>query len=215
MKEEKIAFPSSGVTLEGLMSIHEALSARGGVVLCHPHPQHGGNMHNPVIASGVQGASEAGFSTLRFNFRGVGESEGRYADGIGEREDVQAAVDCLNATAGERAHPLILFGYSFGAWAGIPVAVGDGRIDGMVVVAPPIEMYDFGFLKGCKKNKRIVAGSEDLFCPLPLLKKWYQQLEEPKSLTVIQGADHFFFSHQRTLIFPIKEFFQTVLQETR
>jgi alpha/beta superfamily hydrolase len=213
MKEEKIIFPSSGIRLEGLMSINEALSAKGGVVLCHPHPQHGGDMHNPVIVSGVQGASEAGLSTLRFNFRGVGESEGRFADGIGEREDVQAAVDCLNATFGERVHSLILFGYSFGAWAGIPVAVRDGRIHGMVVVAPPLEMYDFGFLKGCKKNKRIVAGSQDAFCPLPLLEKWYQSLEEPKSLTIIEGADHFFFSHHRSLILPFKEIFKTVSQE--
>jgi uncharacterized protein len=210
MKEEKINFPSCGIRLEGLMSINEALSAKGGVVFCHPHPQHGGDMHNPVIASGVQGASEAGFSTLRFNFRGVGESEGRYADGIGEREDVQAAVDRLNATFGERVHSIILFGYSFGAWAGIPVAVRDERIHGMVVVAPPIEMYDFSFLKRCRKNKRIVAGSLDLFCPLPLLEEWYRQLDEPKSLTIIQGADHFFFSDHRSLILVFKEFFQTL-----
>jgi uncharacterized protein len=213
MKEERIVFPSSGIALEGLISINEALSARGGVVLCHPHPQRGGNMHHPVIASGVQGASEAGFSTLRYNFRGVGESGGRYADGIGEQEDVEAAVDCLNATFAERVHPLILFGYSFGAWAGMPVAVRDGRIDGMVVVAPPLEMYDFDFFKGCRKNKLIVTGSQDLFCPLPVLKEWYQQLEEPKRLTVIQGADHFFFSHHQSLIFPIKEFFRSVSQE--
>jgi uncharacterized protein len=213
MREEKIIFPSSGINLEGLISINEALSAKGGVVLCHPHPQHGGDMHNPVIASGVQGASDAGLSTLRFNFRGVGESEGGHADGIGEQEDVHAAVDCLNATFGERAHSLILLGYSFGAWAGMPVAVRDRRIHGMVFVAPPLEMYDFGFLKGCKKNKRIVAGSQDLFCPLPALEDWYRQLEEPKSLTLIRGADHFFFSHHRSLILPFKEFFQTVSQE--
>jgi uncharacterized protein len=210
MKEEKIFFQSSGIRLEGLLSNQEAFSARGGVVFCHPHPQYGGDMHNPVIASGVQGASEAGLSTLRFNFRGVGESDGRYGDGIGEREDVQAAADCLDATFGERAHSLILFGYSFGAWAGMPVAVRDGRIHGMMVVAPPLEMYDFGFLKGCKKNKRIVVGSQDLFCPVPLLEEWYRQLEEPKTLTLIQGADHFFFSHLRSLILLFKEFFKTV-----
>ena len=76
-----------------------------------------------------------------------------------------------------------------------------------------VEPTAFGFLKGCKKNKRIVAGSQDLFCPLPLLKEWYQHLEEPKSLTIIQGSDHFFFSHQRSLIFSFKDFFQTVSQE--
>ena len=167
-------------------------------------------MHNPVILSGVHAATETGLSTLRFNFRGVGESGGNYTEGVGEREDVQAAVECLNATFGDREHSLILLGYSFGAWAGMPIAVQDGRIHGMAAIAPPLEMYDFGFLKGCKKRKLIVAGSQDLFCPLPLLEEWYRYLDQPKSLAIIQGADHFFFSHQQSLLLPLKEFFRGV-----
>ena len=166
-------------------------------------------MHNPVILSGVHAAWEAGLSTLRFNFRGVGESEGAYSDGIGENEDVQAAVECLNETFGERDHFLILVGYSFGAWAGMPIAVQDGRINGMVAIAPPIEMFDFGFMKECKKKKMIIAGSQDLYCPYPLLEEWYRHLDEPKALTIIQGADHFFFSHQSFLIPPLRKFFET------
>jgi len=210
MKERKIFFPSTGIKLEGLMHTDEALSTRGGVILCHPHPQYGGDMDNPVILSGVDAASEEGFSTLRFNFRGVGESEGAYADGIGEIEDVQAAVEYLDSTFGDRNHSLVLFGYSFGAWASTPVAVRDGRIHGMVAIAPPLELYDFGLLRGCKKEKLIIAGSQDLFCPLPILEKWYQHLEEPKSLAIIQGADHFFFSHHWSFIPPLREFFKTI-----
>jgi hypothetical protein len=209
MKEEKIFFPSSGFKLEGLISKDEAFSAKGGVIFCHPHPQHGGDMHNSVIHSGVHAAWEAGLSTLRFNFRGVGESGGAYSDGIGEKEDVQAAIACLNGTIGEQDHFLILVGYSFGAWAGLPIAIKDGRINGMVTIAPPLEMYDFGYLKGCPKKKLIVAGSQDLFCPLPLLEEWYQQLADPKSLFIIEGADHFFSSHQRSLLPPLREFFRT------
>ena len=208
MKEEKIFFRSSGVKLEGLVNTDEALSAKGGVVLCHPHPQYGGDMHNPVILAGAHAAWEAELSTFRFNFRGVGESEGVYSDGIGEKEDVQTALEYLNKTFGKRDHFLILLGYSFGAWAGLPVAIRDGRIDGMVAIAPPLEMFDFGFLKGCRKKKLIIGGSQDLYCPLPPLEEWYHQLDEPKSLTVIQGADHFFFSHHRFLIPPLKEFFK-------
>jgi len=209
MKEKAIFFPSDGIRLEGLIA-NEALSARGGVVFCHPHPLHGGNMHNPVIAAGVDAALDAGLSTLRFNFRGVGESEGAYADGLGETEDVQAGVDYLSSTLGGRS-PLILLGYSFGAWAGLPVAVRDERVKAMAAVAPPLEMYDFGFLKGCKKNKRMIVGSQDLYCPLSVLNEWYQTLDEPKSLTVLQGADHFFFSHHRSLIPPLIQFFSSVL----
>ena len=209
MKEEEIFFPSSGFKLEGLISTDEAFSANGGVIFCHPHPQYGGDLHNGVILSGVHAAWEAGLSTLRFNFRGVGESEGTYSDGIGEREDVQAAIECLNGTFGGRDHFLVLVGYSFGAWVGMPIAIRDGRINGMVAIAPPLEMFDFGFLKECKKRKLIVAGSQDLYCPLRLLEEWFQHLHEPKSLTIIQGADHFFFSYSRSLIPPLKEFFKT------
>jgi alpha/beta superfamily hydrolase len=210
MKERKIFFPSTGIKLEGLIHTHEALSARGGVILCHPHPQYGGDMDNPVILSGVDAASEEGFSTLRFNFRGVGESGGAYAGGIGEIEDVQAAVEYLDSTFGDRNHSLVLFGYSFGAWASMPIAVRDVGIQGMVAIAPPLELYDFGMLRGWKKKKMIIAGSQDLFCPLPVLEKWYQHVEEPKSLAIIQGADHFFFSHHRSLISPLREFFKTI-----
>jgi len=210
MKEEKIFFPSAGIKLEGLIRTNEALSARGGVILCHPHPLHGGDMHNPVITSGVEASCEAGFSTLRFNFRGVGESEGGYSDGAGEKEDVGAAVECLDATFRERDHSLIVLGYSFGAWTGLPVALRDSRINGMAAIAPPLEMYDFSFLKGCPKKKLIIAGSEDQFCPLHLLERWFEDLDEPKTLALIEGADHFFFSHHRSLLPPLIEFFKTL-----
>ena len=90
------------------------------------------------------------------------------------------------------------------------MAVEDERFEGMVVIAPPLEIYDFGYLKGCKKKKLFIAGDHDSFCPLSLLEGWYQQIEEPKSLAVIPGADHFFFSHTRLLHPPLREFFKTI-----
>jgi alpha/beta superfamily hydrolase len=158
----------------------------------------------------MEAASQEGFSTLRFNFRGVGASGGSYNDGIGEKEDVKAAIDYLYSRQKDSNLPLILLGYSFGAWAGLPVGVQDSRIKGMVAIAPPLELYDFGFLKGCKKRKLLISGSRDLFCPVPLLEKWYGHLEEPKSLVIIEGADHFFFSHTRFLIQPLREFINSV-----
>ena len=95
MREEKVLIPSSAIRLEGLLSNQEALHLKGGVILCHPHPQYGGDMYNPVIAIAVEAASQEGFATLRFNFRGVGESEGSYGEGIGEREDVKAVIEYL------------------------------------------------------------------------------------------------------------------------
>jgi len=213
MKEEKVFIPSTGIRLEGLLSIQEASSFRGGVILCHPHPQYGGDMDHPVITTAMEAASQEGFSTLRFNFRGVGESEGSYGEGIGEKEDVKAVTDYLYLRLKDNHSPLILVGYSFGAWAGFPIAIEDGRFEAMVGVAPPLEIYDFGFLKGCKKKKLFIAGNRDLFCPPSRLEKWYQQLEEPKSLVVIPGADHFFLFQTRFLSQPIREFLKEISSE--
>ena len=210
MREEKVLIPSGAIQLEGLIKIHEALSFKGGVIFCHPHPQYGGNMHNLVITTAVEAASQEGLSTLRFNFRGVGESGGSYEEGIGEREDVKAVIDYFSSTL-KGAHPsLILLGYSFGAWAGLPVAIQDKRISGMVTIAPPLQLFDFGFLLGCKKKKLFIAGDQDLFCSASLLEEWYRNLDEPKSLAIIPGADHFFFSHAHLLTQPLREFFRTI-----
>lgn len=215
MREEKVFIPSNAnaFQLEGLLSIHEAPSLKGGVIVCHPHPQYGGDMYNPVVTTAVGMASEEEFATLRFNFRGVGESGGSYGEGIGEKEDVLAATEYLSLKFKDSNPSLILVGYSFGACVGLPIAVQDKRIKGMVAVAPPLEMYDFGFLKRCRKKKLIIAGARDIFCPTPLLEEWYQQLEGPKSLTIIPGADHFFSFHAHLLRQPLIEFFKKMSSE--
>jgi len=213
MKEEKVFIPSTGIRLEGLLSIQEASSFKGGVILCHPHPQYGGDMDHPVVTTAAEAAFEEGFSTLRFNFRGVGKSGGSYGEGIGEREDVKAAADYLYSSLKDNHSDLILVGYSFGAWAGFPIAMQDERFEGMVGIAPPLQIYDFGFLKDCKKKKLFVAGDRDLFCPRSSLEEWYRQLEEPKSLSIIPGADHFFLFHTRFLIQPLREFFRKISSE--
>jgi hypothetical protein len=206
MREEKVFIPAKGFQLEGLLGNQEAFSMKGGVILCHPHPQYGGDMHSLVISTAADVAYQEGFSTLRFNFRGVGKSGGSYGEGIGEREDVRAAIDYFFSALGHANSPLILLGYSFGAWAALPVGAQDNRVKGMVAVAPPLELYDFRFLEGCKKKKLLMAGDQDFFCPVALLRTYFDRLEEPKSLAIIEGADHFFFTHHRTLIEPLRVF---------
>jgi alpha/beta superfamily hydrolase len=212
MREEKVFIPSGTIQLEGLLIFQEVLPVKGGVILCHPHPQYGGDMHNPVIKTAMDAASQEGFSTLRFNFRGVGESEGSYGNGIGEMEDVKAAIDYLCTKQNDSCGTLILVGYSFGAWIGLSVGAQDSRVKGMVAIAPPLETLDLRFLKGCKKRKLIIAGSQDFVCPSALLDEWYEQLEEPKSLAIIQDADHFFFGHTRALFDPLRAFFKVIPQ---
>ncbi|MGB9627897.1 MAG: alpha/beta hydrolase [Thermodesulfobacteriota bacterium] len=208
MKEERIFFQSKGIRLEGLLSIQEAFPIKRGLILCHPHPQLGGDMYNPVIQIAAETAFQEGYTTLRFNFRGVGRSEGDYGEGVREQEDAESAIDYIHSIHNGPSFSILLLGYSFGAWVGIPVAVRDKRIRGIVAIAPPLEKYSFEILKGCKKKKLILAGSHDLFCPLSMLQQWFQTLEEPKTLSVIEGADHFFFYHHRSLSQPLREFFK-------
>ena len=206
MKEEKVLIPCDGLRLEGLLSVQEALPVRGGVVLCHPHPLYGGEMDNPVVTTAAEAAVEEGFQTLRFNFRGVGKSEGTHADGVGEKDDVRAAIELLNSKVDGPS--LILVGYSFGAMVGLPVAIEDARVKGLVAIAPPLEMHNFDFLKGSKKDKLVIVGNRDLYCPVGKLKELYQHLEDPKSLVMIEGANHFFSYHVKSITPPLREFFR-------
>ena len=212
MKEEQISIPCGSIRLEGLLRVQEALSIRCGVILCHPHPLYGGDMDSAVIVTAAEAAAQEGLSTLRFNFRGAGGSGGSYGEGMGEREDVKAVIDYFAARLKDSNVPMILLGYSFGAWAGMPVAVEDPRIKGMVAISPPLELYDFGFLKGCKKKKLLVAGNQDDYCPAARLQEFYEHLDEPKALAIIQGADHFYSSHHSALIKPLREFFRSMVE---
>lgn len=206
MNEEKIFFRSGGIELEGLLSMNEALSVKGSVILCHPHPLHGGDMHNRVLTAALGAAQQEGFSTLRFNFRGVGGSGGSYSEGIGEMEDVASAIEFLHSKQINSSLPLLLLGYSFGACTGLPVAIKDQRVKGVVAISPPLEMYDFNFLNGYKENKLIVVGDRDEWCPVLRLEDWYQHLAEPKSLALIRGADHFYSFESNLLAQPLREF---------
>jgi len=203
MKEEKVFIRCGKIELEALLGLQSS-AEEGGVIFCHPHPQYGGTMHNPVIRTGVEAVLAEGLSTLRFNFRGVGESGGSYADGVGEKTDVEAAVNYLFSRI--KAGPLALLGYSFGAWAGFPVALRDERIARIIGIAPPLEIYDFDFLNESGKDKLIMVGDRDSYCPLARLNEWFQRLQPPKTLRVIEGADHFFFFHDQMLAAPLAEF---------
>jgi len=206
MTEKKIFIPSGELRLEGLLNINDASPHGGGMVACHPHPLYGGNMLNPVVAAAVEAAFEEGYSTLRFNFRGVGESEGAYDEGKGEKGDVSAAVDFLSGSLKSKKNRIVLMGYSFGIWAGFPAGAADERVEILIGVAPPLAMYDFAYLKTCGKKKLFIAGDRDDYCPVGILKDWFEELDGSKSLNLIEGADHFLLSYARRINSIIRQF---------
>ena len=204
MTEQRVSFPTSdGLQLESRFFRGE--KGRGSIILCHPHPLYGGDMASNVIVA-LQGAlAQKGFSTLRFNFRGVGKSEGAYSEGTAELEDVQAAVAFV---AGEDAGPLYLGGYSFGAYAGVRSVAQDDRVKALVCISPPTAIYDFASLRGELRPKLIVAGKRDLICPAMLVEELFLSLPEPKALHIVAGADHFWWGIEDQVAGYVVDFLQ-------
>jgi alpha/beta superfamily hydrolase len=159
-------------------------------LVCHPHPLYGGTFHNKVVFRAAKAALQAGVPTLRFNFRGVGKSQGEFAEGRGEGEDVRATLDFLASRF--PATPICLMGFSFGAWVGLAVGAADPRVRALVGLGVPVGTSDVGYLRGISKPKLIVQGTEDVFAPREQAEAFFASLAEPKRLHWVQGADHFF-----------------------
>ena len=173
-------------------------SPKGGFVLCHPHPLYGGDMDNPVVIRAAEVARAAGYTTLRFNFRGVGTSEGVHDKGQGEQDDVRAAMATLAARLPGGASVGVI-GYSFGAWTAARAVRPLTPTAPLGLVAPPIGMYDWAFLEAGTGRLLLVAGSRDAYCPVEALHR--VAAAAGGEAHVIDGADHFFFGK----LYPLGE----------
>ena len=191
--EKTVIFISDRLEIEGRLAGGDHPK---GVVITHPHPLYGGDMHNNVVAAVSRTYQKIGCTTLRFNFRGVGGSQGNYDDGIGEQEDVRAAVAYL-ADSGIRQ--IDLAGYSFGAWVNA-LAVNDGlTIDSMIMVSPPVAFIDFKSISNLNSLKLIVTGSRDDIAPADRVEKIYPTWSPTAKFEVISGADHFYGGYTNQL----------------
>ena len=188
--EEKITIPSGRYRLEGYW---QAGSRGAGVVITHPHPLYGGTMNNPVVETVQSAYRQHGYATLRFNFRGVGGSQGNYDNGMGEQDDVRAAiayVETMNVSAVDLA------GYSFGAWVNTGVAA-DSRtsIQSMLMISPPVGFIEFENISTLSCLKLVITGSRDDIAPVhqihDLLPAWNPEAQ----FEIIDGCDHFYSGH--------------------
>ena len=152
--------------------------ARGAALVLHPHPLHGGTMHNKVVFRTARGLNEAGLLTLRINCRGVGQSTGAHDYGRGEQQDAQAGLDYLESHY--PALPLFLAGFSFGAYVALRAGVSDPRVRALVLVGTPVNLpereYDFSFLRECRKPVLFVHGEHDEFGSTARLKELTAQM---------------------------------------
>jgi len=177
-----VKFGSEGPRIEGVFSGGE--KGRRPVLLCAPHPLYGGNMDNEVIVTLAGALVDMGHPVLRFNYRGVGGSEGEYGGGGGEASDTAGAADFLLGEADARR--VMVVAYSFGAWVAMMCRQARDDLDPLVLVSPPNRMMDFDFdVAGARLF--VLAGTRDDFCDLELLARQF-----PANVTPIEGADHFY-----------------------
>ena len=164
-------------------------------LVLHPHPQHGGTMNNKLVYTVYHIFRARGFSVLRFNFRGVGRSQGRFDNGLGELSDAAAALDWMQ-TINPNAKYCWISGFSFGAWIAMQVLMRRPEIQSFIAVAPPANMYDFTFLAPCPSSGMIIHGARDDLVPESDVATLVQKLQSQRHIEidyrVIKGANHLF-----------------------
>jgi alpha/beta superfamily hydrolase len=192
VSEEKIYIKNGSLIIEGLLYKG---SEKKGVVICHPHSLMGGSMYNNVVEAIQEAFAAENYSTLRFNFRGVGGSTGTYEEGNGEKRDILSVCKYLK----EGGLTEILFaGYSFGSWVGSKILEeNDNPFSFNIVVSPPIDYFKFEWDQLKNKIDLLICGDCDKFCTLDVLISKAREINSP--VEMIDGADHFYMGKEKEL----------------
>jgi len=199
---ERVTLPGPVGSLEGLLEVPTGHSGRAAVV-CHPHPLHGGTMQNKVVHMTARALHERGIATLRFNFRGVGESSGVFDDGLGETDDALCAADWL----AERypSAPLVMAGFSFGSFVAYRVAT-ERPIDRLITIAPPIRRFDFHRYRVPTAPWLVIQGTQDELVDYDTVIDWVQSVHPRPHVATIDGAEHFFHGKLNELKSAVQAF---------
>jgi uncharacterized protein len=205
MKEERVTFKSGELTLEGMIAYPDAAGPHRAAAMCHPHPLYGGSMHNNVVEAALEALHARGFATMRFNFRGIGQSEGEFDNGHGEADDAAAAIRFLIAQKGVRGDGAVLAGYSFGAMVAMRAAADVEEVTAIVAVAPPLGMIEPSALGGITNPVALLAGDQDSYCPANHLAALAERRGPSAQLRLIPGADHFFASRENEITAALVE----------
>jgi len=206
--EVNVTFPCGSLSLEGILDIPPSTEPSPAVVVCHPHPLYGGNMQNNVVMAVAQGLAMLGWVTFRFNFRGVGKSEGYYNRGQGEQDDLRAAITYLETSSKINPQRIGLCGYSFGSTIVFPVAAADNRIQAVAGISPPVLS---NILSGYQRPKLLLLGKKDTLIDIKSLTSSFLSLPDPKKLEVIAEADHFWSGREGLIKNIVSEFFGSFL----
>lgn len=187
---ETFMLPGPAGRLECLLKTPAGDAARGAAVVCHPHPLFGGTLHNKVVHAAAEALVGLGLPALRFNFRGAGRSAGTHDAGRGESDDLRAVLD--EATRRFPGAPLLVAGYSFGAYVGLGVGCFDPRVAALIGIAAPAGIFDFGFLRECTKPLTLIHGEADPLAPLGLILTLAAALPQGARVVPVPEAAHNF-----------------------
>ena len=209
MNAQKINFRSGNLRLEGILSFPQGKSPFPAIIVCHPHPLYGGNMDNYIVEAVCAQAEAQGLAWLKFNFRGVGLSEGNFAHGLGEKEDARAAVTYLINHESIDAQRIGICGYSFGSLVAFQLATEEPKIKVVAGISPFIEPPSL--LDNCPKPKLFVCGTEDEFIAADNLRALVSKFPEPKELVFFPKANHFWNVYVDQMAHKVSEFFKKYL----
>ena len=198
----EVIFPGPEGRLEGRFAPAPKPRAPVAMIL-HPHPNAGGTMNNRIVQEVYKTFQRRGFATLRFNFRGVGKSQGTFDNGIGELSDAASALDWVQSFHPEASSTWVA-GFGFGAWIGMQLLMRRPEIRGFISIAPQPNIYDFSFLAPCPSSGLIIHGDADKVAPPKDVQGLVDKLHTQKGITITQktlpGANHFFASHAELLL---------------
>jgi len=213
----EVIFPGPDGRLEGRYHPQKNRDSPIALIL-HPHPQFGGTMNNRVVYELHYAFHRQGFSVMRFNFRGVGRSQGEFDQGIGELSDAASALDYMQAMKPE-SKICFIAGFSFGAWIGMQLLMRRPEASGFISVAPPANMYDFSFLAPCPSSGLIINGDADRVAPMEDTEKLVEKLKTQKGIEIthdiLPGASHFFDNHIDQLIENVEGYVEQRVKEIR
>lgn len=207
MKQVRITFPCGDIQLEGVWHFPETTRPSPAVIVCHPHPLHGGDMSNSIVVAICQALAQQSIASLRFNFRGVGRSGGEYGGGLDEQADVRAALALVSATANIDRERIGLAGYSFGAGVAVPVAIQDKKVNLLALVSPALTDSGWEQLKVFPNPILIITGEYDFVISPEQLQQHIKDIPRPVQGEVIAGADHFWQGYEAEVAKKVTEFF--------
>ena len=207
MSRVHVTIPCGDISLEGVWHSPEGTGIFPAVIVCHPHPLDGGDMSNNVVFAICQALAQQSIAALRFNFRGVRNSGGTFGGGIGEQEDVRAALAFALPTPNIDQKRIGLAGYSFGTSVIVPVAVGDERVKLLALVSPALSDSGWEQLKGYTKPKFLIVGENDFVIPRQRFRQEIKDIPEPKQYQIISGADHSWRGFEEEVAQKVSQFF--------